>query len=133
VRLSRGRAALDAPWDLPTASISHVWSHPTVRNTWIRAAWPTDPTGRFVAPADLHVGHVLEVGHWFGDRWSATYGWVADARPDRFVLVPAASASDACATARLAVDACRAAELVDLEATWRRRIETATRFRRMPR
>jgi hypothetical protein len=117
---------------LPTASISHIWPHPSVRNTWIRASWPTDPNGRFVVPADLHVGHVLEVGQWFDDLWRATYGWVADAGSNQFILVPAASAPDATARARLAVDAWRAGELVTLEAAWRRRVDAATRFRRTP-
>lgn len=130
VRLGMDRTVLDSPWDTCTWSISHVWPHERVRGVWSRGAWPVHPTnGRSVAPVDLHIGHVLEVGRWIDDRWSAVYGWVAEARQDRFVLVPAASAMEAVEKARRSVDLWRAAQLEELEDAWRRCFASYNRFR----
>lgn len=128
VRLAPDRTVLDPPWGL-AAALALVWPDDRAPGGWARAVWPLEPTSRRpVAPVDLHVGHVLEVGVWRGSDWLFVYGWIADADGQRFVVAPSASAADAVGMAGRAFDLWRAAELAGVEDAWRQRLARATRF-----
>lgn len=126
VRIALDRTMLDAPWALPVVSIAHVWTDERLAGVWTRVAWPVDVTSRrFVAPLDLQIGHVLEVMAIDGAR---CFGWIADADPRRFVLVPAVDALAAVLAAGRAVDVWHAAELAAIEEAWCTRLERVRRF-----
>jgi len=128
VRLARDRTVLDPIWGLAGSALALVWPDDRASGGWARAIWPLEPMSRQpVAPIDLHVGHVLEVGGWRGSDWQYVYAWIADADGQRFVVVPSASAVEAVGMAGRAFDVWRAAELSRLEDEWRERFARATR------
>ena len=105
MRLARDRTVLDPIWGLAGSAIALVWPDERRPGGWTRATWPLEPTSlRPIAPIDLHIGHVLEVGLWNGSDWQSVYGWIADADDRRFVVVPAASAAEAVGMAGRAFD-----------------------------
>ena len=125
VRLGPDRSVLDAPWGLHVTSIAHIWHEPRAPGGWMRVVWPVDVVNRrFIAPNDLQIGHVLEMGDADGTR---CFGWVADADGRRFVLAPAPNGPDAMTAAGQAVDLWRAAELVRIGNEWQRRLNSVRR------
>lgn len=130
MRLAPDRTVLDPIWGLHADSLALVWPDARAPGGWTRAVWPVEPASRrFVAPVDLHVGHVLEVGLWHGSAWQSVYGWIADADDRRFIVAPSASAAEADGMAGRAFDVWHAAELADVEDAWRERFERAHRSR----
>lgn len=126
VRLGVGRVVVGMPWDLGVVSIVHVWPAVSVPGGWVRVPWPVEVgTKRFVAPVDLQIGHVLQVTAFGG--WHC-YGWIADADPYRFVLVPSEDAISAVVAATRAVEVWYAAELAAVEEAWSERIARVQRL-----
>lgn len=125
MRLAADRGVIDVPWDVAVVSIAHVWPEPRAPGGWARVAWPVGMVGRFMAPLDLRIGHVLEVVAVGGWR---CFGWIADADARRFVLVPSPDADAAVLAAARASAVWHATEVAAVEDAWRERIARARRL-----
>ena len=120
------RTVLDLPWGLRAGAVANVWRDARWPGGWARVPWPVDPlVGRFIAPVDLQLGHVLEITA--ADDGSQLYAWVVDVDGRRFVLAPESDAADAARAAGQAVDIFRIAELAAVEDAWRARFDRIRR------
>jgi hypothetical protein len=128
LRLAPDRTVLDLPWGQRACAVANVWHDARWPGGWARVHWPVDPlVGRFIAPVDLQLGHVLEITA--ADDGSQLYAWVADVDGRRFVLAPASDAAEAARAAGHSVDIFRTAELAAVEDAWRARIDRVRRTR----
>jgi hypothetical protein len=120
-RLGIDRTVLDAPWDEPIVCIAHVWPDDRCADGWMRVPWPIEPrTGRFVAPIDIHLGHVLELDT--AVRTRPLDCWVGDVDNRRIVLLPAQDRLTATIAGARAVELYRQSELAAVANEWSSRL-----------
>jgi len=84
LRLGPGNGLLEYPGGRTCHQVANIWWE---NGGWYETVWPTDPHyGWFIAPIDLGLGHILE----FRGPAGTLVGWVADATPERVIVVIAA-------------------------------------------
>ena len=87
--MGANRGLLDhPPWQPLLADVAILWTDPAT-GPWRYAEWPHDDIGRFIAPLDLCVGHVLA---FISPDDHAVYTWVGDVSTTSIAVVASHSA-----------------------------------------
>ena len=113
------RGLLDhPPWQRLLADVAILWTDPTT-GRWRYARWPQDEIGRFIAPLDLCVGHVLA---FISPDNHAVYTWVADISTTSIAVVASDSAEAAHRAGAAAATLWVEHQTATVRAAWQRRL-----------